>query len=222
MPRIQNEGRAGVRTVDYDNTGPAPSPPVRRITHPHPHANPAQPCLLDFGQNLAGRHKLRVHGVAGTVITARHAEVIEDGELCVRPLRSALATNHFTMKRDDDTFEPTMPIHGFRRRAHGPVADAVSAVVIDVRPALDLSRSLLLLRNTEMLPLDEGPPGDAVPAYSARARTIAALGPLTDDPHAQPGDWAGTSGQVDWLARRAPRELTTTVLDRFNELAPDD
>ncbi|MFJ2235117.1 family 78 glycoside hydrolase catalytic domain [Streptomyces sp. NPDC087859] len=68
--------------------------------------------------------------------------VLEDSELCVRPLRSALATDHFTSSGGDDTFVPAVTIHGFRcaeltGRPRGfPAGDAVSAVVIDVRSAL--------------------------------------------------------------------------------------
>ncbi|MFI1035493.1 glycoside hydrolase family 3 N-terminal domain-containing protein [Streptomyces sp. NPDC020951] len=89
---------------------------------------------------------------------------------------------------------------------------------------LELSRrSLVLLHNTGILPLDGGTaPSGAARASSATPRTIAVLGPLADDPHAQLGDWAGASGQVDWLPDGHPRELTTTVLDGFHHLAPDD
>lgn len=102
-----------------------------------------------------GRRELRAHGVAGTVITARQAEAIEDGELCVRPPRSAPAAGHFVLSGCEDGFEPAMAFHGFRRveltgRPDGiPAGDAVSAVVIDVRPVLELSWcSLVLPRNT--------------------------------------------------------------------------
>ncbi len=39
-------------------------------------------------------------------------------------------------------------------------------------------------------------------------------------PH-QLGDWAGASGQADWLPDGHPREMTTTVLDGFRALAPE-
>src|SRR4029453_8715280 len=71
-------------------------------------------------------------------------------------------------------------------------------------------RSLVLLRNDGLLPL---PHGDA--------RTLAVMGPNADDPSAQLGDWAGDSGQVDWMPGGHPRELTETVLDGFRALAPE-
>ena len=71
-------------------------------------------------------------------------------------------------------------------------------------------RSLVLLRNDGLLPLSvDGPP-----------RTIAVIGPNADDPSAQLGDWAGNSGQVDWMPDGQPRELIETVLDGFRALVP--
>ena len=55
-----------------------------------------------------------MRGERGAEITIRHAEVLELGELGVRPLRSAAATDRFILSGDDDTFEPTMTFHGFR------------------------------------------------------------------------------------------------------------
>ena len=71
-------------------------------------------------------------------------------------------------------------------------------------------RSLVLLRNDGVLPIDPG----------ARFRRIAVLGPNADDVQSQLGDWAGNSGQVDWMPDGHPRELTETVLDGFKALAP--
>jgi alpha-L-rhamnosidase len=71
--------------------------------------------------------------------------VLEDSELCVRPLRSALATSHFILSGCEDAFEPAMAFHGFRcaeltGRPKGiPAGDVVGVVVIDVRPDLELS-----------------------------------------------------------------------------------
>jgi len=71
-------------------------------------------------------------------------------------------------------------------------------------------RSLVLLRNDGVLPL---------PA-AGRARTIAVVGPLADDAQTQLGDWAGSSGQADWLPDGQPREKITTVLDGLRTLVP--
>src|SRR4051794_2958253 len=87
---------------------------------------------------------------------------------------------------------------------------AVIGVAEHVAVNLELARrSIVLLRNDGILPLrTDGP------------RTIAVLGPNADDPHNQLGDWAGASGQVDWMPDGHPRELTETVLDGFRAVAP--
>ncbi|MER6957627.1 family 78 glycoside hydrolase catalytic domain [Streptomyces sp. NPDC000618] len=71
--------------------------------------------LLDFGQNLVGRLRLTVDGPAGTAVTLRHAEVLEDGALATRPLREATSTDTYVL--DDtgqQTWEPRFTLHGFR------------------------------------------------------------------------------------------------------------
>ena len=55
-----------------------------------------------------------MRGEAGRQVTVRHAEVLENGELGVRPLRTAEATDRFVLSGDDDDFEPTFTFHGFR------------------------------------------------------------------------------------------------------------
>ncbi|MCY1142362.1 glycoside hydrolase family 3 C-terminal domain-containing protein [Actinoplanes sp. Pm04-4] len=71
-------------------------------------------------------------------------------------------------------------------------------------------RSLVLLKNDGVLPVE--PEG--------KFRRIAVIGPNSDNVSAQLGDWAGDSGQVDWLPDGHPRELTETVLDGFRAVAP--
>ncbi|PPK98851.1 alpha-L-rhamnosidase [Kineococcus xinjiangensis] len=70
--------------------------------------------LLDFGQNHSGRLRLRVDGPAGTEITLRHAEVLQDGELCARPLREAAATDVLVLPGGPVEWEPRFTIHGYR------------------------------------------------------------------------------------------------------------
>ena len=76
---------------------------------------PSGRTVLDFGQNLVGRLRLTVDGPAGTVITLRHAEVLEHDELGTRPLRLAKATDTLTLAGDGPiTWEPELTFHGFR------------------------------------------------------------------------------------------------------------
>lgn len=48
------------------------------------------------------------------------------------------------------------------------------------------------------------------------------IGPNADDAQTQLGDWAGSSGQVDWLPDGQPRAMIRTVLDGFREHVPAD
>ena len=105
---------------------------------------------------------------------------------------------------------------------------ARQAAVIGCREHADLNlevarRSLVLLANNGTLPLGRDLVADAEGRASGgdgAARTIAVIGPNADDPGTQLGDWAGNSGQVDWLPDGQPRELTQTVLDGFRAHAP--
>lgn len=83
--------------------------PPQRIWH-----SPSGGTLVDFGQNLVGWTRLRASGAAGTEVVLRHAEVLEDGELAMRPLRGARATDTYVLSGGDDVFEPTLTFHGFR------------------------------------------------------------------------------------------------------------
>ena len=101
---------------------------------------------------------------------------------------------------------------GLFENPRGPDADRQAVVIGRPEHAqLNLEtarRSLVLLRNDGVLPLPEG-------------KRIAVLGPNADDVSAQLGDWAGDSGQVDWLPDGHPRELTETVLDGFRALTKE-
>ena len=109
-----------VRRIEWDlNSLVAPvGPPVRRIELVTPISitrSPSGRTLLDFGQNLVGRLCLSVQGSAGQTITLRHAEVLENGELCTRPLRNAEATDRYTLRGGGvETWEPRFTFHGFR------------------------------------------------------------------------------------------------------------
>lgn len=107
-----------------------------------------------------------------------------------------------------------------------PDLDRIGSVVGTAEhQALNLEmtrRSLVLLRNDGVLPLDGGfsadESGRALPA-GRPPRRIAVVGPLADDAQTQLGDWAGGSGQAGWLDGQ-PREMITTVLDGLQAYAP--
>ena len=93
-------------------------PPVRvieRLPVQQILTTPSGRTILDFGQNLVGRLRIRVTGESGHTVTLRHAEVLENGELGTRPLRNAAATDHYTLQGDgEEIWEPKWTVHGFR------------------------------------------------------------------------------------------------------------
>ncbi len=97
---------------------PASAPPVRRVERRAPVAvttSPSGRTIVDFGQNLVGVVELDLDAPEGCVVTLRHAEVLEDGELCVRPLRAAAATDSYTASgRGPVRWSPSFTFHGFR------------------------------------------------------------------------------------------------------------
>jgi len=108
-----------VRAVDFDHGTlvPQAGPAVVRQEVLRPQrvwASPSGGALVDFGQNLVGWLRFRVTGPAGTEITIRHAEALEDGHLAVAALRSAKATDTFVLSGGTDSFEPTLTFHGFQ------------------------------------------------------------------------------------------------------------
>ncbi|WP_338117984.1 glycoside hydrolase family 78 protein [Streptomyces coryli] len=98
----------------------APVGPPVRVTEVLPAVevlqSPSGRTLVDFGQNVVGWVRLRVRGATGgQEVTVRHAEVLEDGELCTRPLRTADATDSYLLTEADELIlEPSFTFHGFR------------------------------------------------------------------------------------------------------------
>jgi alpha-L-rhamnosidase len=120
LPGFDERAWGKVRLTERDPaTLFAPSgPPVRRIEELAPAAittSPSGKTIVDFGQNLVGRVRITVRGEEGQTITLRHAEVLEEGELSIRPLRTAKATDTYTCKGAGmEIWEPRFTFHGFR------------------------------------------------------------------------------------------------------------
>ena len=94
-------------------------PPVRRTQTLRPlevTTSPSGATLVDFGQNMVGRLRLHLPAApAGSTITLRHAEVLEDGELGTRPLRAATQSDTVVLDgAGPRTWEPLFTVHGFR------------------------------------------------------------------------------------------------------------
>jgi alpha-L-rhamnosidase len=97
----------------------APTGPAVRCTEEVPVAkvltSPSGRQILDFGQNLVGRPRIRLYGERGTTVTLRTAEVLQDGELYTRPLRGARSTDTYILAgREREEWEPRFTFHGFR------------------------------------------------------------------------------------------------------------
>jgi alpha-L-rhamnosidase len=126
--------RTGWNASGYDDAGWSPveviaapkdilvasaAPAVRRINELVPikiFKTPAGDEVVDLGQNMVGWVRLKVKGPAGTVVTLRHAEVLDkDGNLYTDNLRSARSTVRYTLSgKGKEVFEPHFTYQGFR------------------------------------------------------------------------------------------------------------
>ncbi|MBN9239196.1 MAG: alpha-L-rhamnosidase [Micrococcales bacterium 70-64] len=93
-------------------------PPVRCTEEVAPIAvltTPSGRRVVDLGQNLTGRLRIRVAGSEGDTVTIRTAEVMQDGELYTRPLREAKSTDTYILSgQGTEEWEPRFTFHGFR------------------------------------------------------------------------------------------------------------
>jgi alpha-L-rhamnosidase len=103
---------------------------------------PSGKTIIDFGQNLVGYIRLKdIRGPRGHCVTIRHAEILEDGELCTRPLRICEAVDTYTLQglNEGELYEPRFTFHGFRY-----------AQVDDWPGILELSMLEAVVSHTEM------------------------------------------------------------------------
>ncbi|MDR1516928.1 MAG: family 78 glycoside hydrolase catalytic domain, partial [Dysgonamonadaceae bacterium] len=70
--------------------------------------------LVDFGQNIAGHCALKIKGEAGQVVSLRHAEWLDKGEVYTESLGFAKATDTFILSGGEDYFDPGFTYHGFQ------------------------------------------------------------------------------------------------------------
>ncbi|KAI9148112.1 Alpha-L-rhamnosidase [Paramyrothecium foliicola] len=119
-PSFAGEGWISVKTtaMPKGKLSSPDGPPTRKVEERKVQQifkSPSGKTLLDFGQNLVGWLKLTVEGPEGTELTLKHAEVLENGELSLRPLRQANATDHLILHgKGSQTWEPRFTFHGFR------------------------------------------------------------------------------------------------------------
>ncbi|WP_029150401.1 alpha-L-rhamnosidase [Microbacterium indicum] len=157
--RLASDGLPGAKPAEVEpadpaRLAPAALPPVR-VTETRDVAavvtDPEGRTILDFGQNLVGRLRITVTGDAGTVVTLRHAEVLEDGSLGTRALRFAAATDTFTLAGGgSEEWAPRFTFHGFRyARIDGVDPSQVTAVAEVIHT--DLPRTGHLTTNVPAL-----------------------------------------------------------------------
>ena len=120
LPGFDGRGwtRVGVRRRD-PATMVAPAGPPVRCTEEVPVAkvltSPSGRQILDFGQNLVGRLRIRLRGERGSEVTMRTAEVLQGGEIFTRSLRGAASTDSYVLAgREAEEWEPRFTFHGFR------------------------------------------------------------------------------------------------------------
>ena len=124
-----------VRVLDHDLTTlvAASGPPVRVTEEVEPvevTTSPSGRTIVDFGQNLVGRLRVTADGPEGAEVLLRHAEILEDGELCTEPLRDADARDRLIVRgRGPETWSPRFTFHGFR---YAEVSDPAAEVVAEV------------------------------------------------------------------------------------------
>lgn len=115
--------KSAVLNFDFDKTAlfSSEAPPVRTmqtVKAVNVFKSPSGKTLVDFGQNLVGRIKIKgLQKSKGDTITIRHAEVLEHGELGTRPLRNAKATDQYIFSGHESTdseWNPHFTFHGFR------------------------------------------------------------------------------------------------------------
>ncbi|TDL45259.1 alpha-L-rhamnosidase [Microbacterium oleivorans] len=94
------------------------APPIRRTQELSPVeiiTSPSGRTIADFGQVITGWVRLRVRGPAGQTVTLRYAELLTGGEPEYETLRTAQATDRYTLRGwGTETWEPSFTFHGFR------------------------------------------------------------------------------------------------------------
>ena len=91
--------------------------PVRAVKKMQPvsvHKAPSGEYIYDFGQNFAGVISFTVSAKKGTQLRFRHAEVLTDGELFTKALRTAKAEILYTCKEGRQSYSPRFTYMGFR------------------------------------------------------------------------------------------------------------
>jgi len=163
MPGFNDSNWSSVRIADHrkDNLVAPAGPPVRRTEEIKPikiFKTPAGETVVDMGQNMVGWARLKLLGTAGTVVTLRHAEVLDqNGNFYTANLRAAEQTVRYTLKGGGpETFEPHFTFQGFRYVAVAGFpgelkSDSITGVVIhsDMHPTSEFETSSKLVNQLQ-------------------------------------------------------------------------
>jgi len=121
LPGFDDSAWATAVPFAWDGADPSgiKHPPVVRAAELRPvsvHRRPDGRHLVDLGQNIAGRLRLRATAPAGTELTVRHAELLHDDELEPETLRTARSEDRWILAGDPagEEWEPRFTFHGFR------------------------------------------------------------------------------------------------------------
>lgn len=88
--------------------------------------------VVDVGRNVVGWLRVRIAaGDAERHVVVRHAEVLENGHLAVRPLRDAAATDDYLVphRGGETVLEPIHTFHGFR---YAQISGVPASEILDV------------------------------------------------------------------------------------------
>jgi len=120
-PGYDDKNWQHVKTGYYNNSNLIASEgsPVRKIQEIKPvkiFRTPKGSLIADMGQNMVGWLRLKVSGKKGTVVTLRHAEVLDKfGEFYTTNLRAAKCQLTYTLAgTGEEVYEPRFTFMGFR------------------------------------------------------------------------------------------------------------
>ncbi len=120
-PGYDDKNWQSVKIGNYNNGNLIASegPPIRKIQEIKPvkiFRTPKGKLVVDMGQNMVGWLRLKVSGNKGTVVTLRHAEVLDkSGEFYTTNLRAAKCQLTYTLAgTGEEIYEPRFTFMGFR------------------------------------------------------------------------------------------------------------
>lgn len=123
LPGFDDAGWAAVDVEDLPSTrliGPQ-HPPIRVVASLPVQqwlTSPTGAAIADLGQVITGHVRLMLRGTPGSLVTVRVAEVLDQGELALRPQRTASNTDRVRLGASGELdWEPTFTFRSFRYAA---------------------------------------------------------------------------------------------------------